>query len=102
MTIEKEDMTPPNTTPSSLSPLEMATLAPTHSPAHTHTHKSTTQGGRGENARVVGFRWTFLQLPSYGQQSLSISLFQKKKDHINSSKNILVFQRTGEKLRREV
>lgn len=84
----KRNMTPPNTIPSSISPLEMATVAPTHSPTHTrhNTRKSTIQGVRGETAGPVGFGWTQLQLPSYGQPSPSIYLFKIKYD-TNSSTN---------------
>lgn len=95
-------MKPPNTTPSSISPLEMATMAPTHSP--THTHKSTTQRKKRRERKS---RWIQMDLLTIAILRPAVTLYfslQKKKDkvHINSSKNILVFQRTGEKLRREV
>lgn len=43
-------MTPPNTIPSSISPLEMATAAPTHSPTHT-THANPQYKGEEERTQ---------------------------------------------------
>lgn len=76
--IEKtNDVTPPNTTPSSISPLKMAIVTSNTLTDTSHTHKSTAQEGRGENAIAVDSDVLFLLFPSYGQQSLCFSL-QKK------------------------
>lgn len=78
--IEKtKDMTPPNTTPSSISPLKMATVTPnTLTDTSQHTHKSTAHKKEEERTQEPLIRMYFSYCFHPTASSHSVSLFKKR------------------------